>query len=115
MKIDFKKVSREPKYFELVSDDLSFCGYVRHKSGQLYEFSASLVGEIELVCDRSGEEYVRKLDEHFSYLLSDGIFTTTDSTREESEVVEFFEGHIDVAFLLESELESIRSEYAVLE
>lgn len=108
MKIEFKKISKDPKEFDLQVDGVHLVGSLRHKEGCLYEFRARLSGTLPLVCDRTGEECYQDIQEELFYLLCDGIYT---SSEDAIEVVEFFDGFVDIAFLLESEVESIKLEY----
>ncbi len=109
MKIDFKKISKEPRSFVYESNGLTLKGCIYRKQAHLYMMDALLVGDILLTCDKSGEEYVKTLNEKLNFGISDGIFPS--HTLKELEVVEFFDGYIDIAFLLESEVESIKLEY----
>lgn len=110
MRIEFRKISQKPKPFAIAFKNVQFEGQIWHKEAQLYGLKAHLAGSIELLCDRSGEEYTKTLDEHFYYLLSDGYYES-ELGNDELEVVEFFDGFADIEFLLYSELESIRLEY----
>lgn len=108
MKIEFKKISKDPREFDLQVDGIHLVGSLNHKEGCLYEFRACLSGTLPLICDRTGEEHSQDIRQELFYLLCDGIHTSAEN---EIEVVEFFDGFVDIAFLLESEVESIKLEY----
>ncbi|MGP1449803.1 MAG: hypothetical protein ACTTJS_01590 [Wolinella sp.] len=112
MKIDFKKFSKEPKKIAFSSQGCEIEGVVWKLDGNLYQLDATLHGEIELVCDLSGEEYTRTLNERLYFRVSDGLYNPKDDD-EEFDVVEFFHGALDMDELLSSELESIRLDYHV--
>lgn len=110
MRFEFRKISQKPKAFAIAHENAHFEGKIWHKEERLYELEAHIGGSIELICDRSGEEYIKQLDEHLHYLLCDGLYES-ELGNDALEVVEFFDGFADIEFLLQSELESIRLEY----
>lgn len=110
MRLPFHKISQKPKPFAIAHEDVQFEGKIWHKEERLYGLEARIRGSIELICDRSGEEYTKQLDEHLHYLLCDGLYES-ELGNDTLEVVEFFDGFADIEFLLQSELESIRLEY----
>ncbi|CAE10993.1 conserved hypothetical protein [Wolinella succinogenes] len=114
MRIDFKKITREPKKFSLSAFGCDMEGSIQKIEVNLFQVDAKLRGEIELICDRSGEEYTQKLDEELNLKVSDGLYTP-GSEEEDFDVMEFFGGQLDMEELLASELESIRLSYHVKE
>ncbi|RAX56606.1 hypothetical protein CCZ01_09000 [Helicobacter monodelphidis] len=112
MKIEFKKISKTPKSFEVAQEKMTLKGQLWHKQGALFELQATLSGEVLLICDRSGEEYIRGVDEEVHFFISDGLFAPKEG-EEMLEVVEFFEGFVDISSILEGEIELIRAEYHV--
>ncbi len=74
----------------------------------LVKLHARLEGAISLPCDLCAENFDTMLNEELTVLLHDGIFQGTD---DEYDVVEFFDGLIDIDSFLTSELELIRSDY----
>lgn len=110
MKIEFKKITHEPKEFSLSLNKCSLQGRVWKVEKSLFYVDAHLSGSIELICDLSGEEYVQELDEKLNIRVSDGIYAPKPED-EEFDVVEFFHGVLDLEELLRGELESIRLSY----
>lgn len=110
MKIDFKKLTKEPKNFSFEAFGCKLEGKVWKIDFSLYGLEALLSGTVELICDRSGEAFSRELREEFALRISDGIYTPREDD-EEFDVIEFFDGFIDMESLLEGELESIRLGY----
>ena len=110
MKIEFKKITHEPKEFSLSLNECSLQGRVWKVEKSLFCIDAHLSGSIELICDLSGEEYVQELDEKLNIKVSDGIYAPKPED-EEFDVIEFFHGVLDLEELLRGELESIRLSY----
>lgn len=75
----------------------------------LLKFEGVLSGTITLVCDLSGEEYIKTLDEPLEFYLSEGIVSLDN--RHFEEVIECEKGIIDFDEILHSELEMIRCDY----
>ncbi|CAM2949245.1 hypothetical protein [Helicobacter burdigaliensis] len=76
---------------------------------RLLKFNARLSGELELVCDISGQEYIKTLDEKLEFYLSEGIFVCESENFEE--IIECENGMIDFSEILRSELEMIRCDF----
>lgn len=68
-----------------------------------------LKGKITLVCDASGEEYEKTLDESLEFYLSDGMVHLNNESFEE--IIECENGKIDLNEILRSELEMICCDY----
>ncbi|PZT47596.1 hypothetical protein B6S12_08175 [Helicobacter valdiviensis] len=100
--IDFKENSKDVIKLE---GFLSSCEY----DTRLLKFQARLSGQIELVCDMSGQEYLKDLDENLEFYLSDGIFCC--ETENFEEIIECENGMIDFLEILRSELEMIRCDF----
>ncbi len=75
----------------------------------LLKLKGILSGTIVLVCDSSGEEYVKTLEEALEFYLSDVIVNLDNEHFEE--IVECEKGVIDFDEILLSELEMIRCDY----
>ncbi|MBX7490572.1 hypothetical protein [Helicobacter turcicus] len=75
----------------------------------LLKLSGMLKGSIILICDISGEEYEKALNEPLEFYLSDGIVNLDNEHFED--VIECGNGNIDLSEILEGELEMIRCDY----
>jgi len=112
MKIEFKKVPQTPK--ELVVDFASvkiegtFCKI----SPSLAKINAKLKGDTEIDCCRCGITDTISLDEDLDFLISDGIFKDNDC---EDLVIEINNSIIDFDEIIQSELNSIKSDYYICE
>lgn len=75
----------------------------------LLKLKGILSGTITLICDRSGEEYEKMLDESLEFYLSDGIVHLESENFED--IIECEKGNIDLDAILIGELEMIRCDY----
>lgn len=104
-KIDFLIEEEGVKCSGELFCDESFPDFVRLKG--------KLQGKITLICDLSGEEFVKTLDEDLAFYLSDGFITLDNEHFDD--VFECSGGIIDLAAILKSELEMIRCDYHIKE
>ncbi|WP_394959807.1 hypothetical protein [uncultured Helicobacter sp.] len=114
MKIAFRKIASSPKTFSLKSDGLELSGTLVRVDSQICKLDGRLNGELELVCDRSGEVFMKHFDESLVLYISDGLWDTQSQSKLNSlDVIEFFDGFIDVEYILQSEIESIKMDYHI--
>lgn len=118
-KIPFALVAQRgdtPLEFSLQDGGVTFSGKLSQsrkfssKNGRLVELKGELKGAISLVCDLSGDEFEKSLDESVCLWLSDGIYEN-DPSGEFLDVIECMGGVIDLKEICCSELELIRSDY----
>jgi hypothetical protein len=110
MKIEFKKIPQEKKEFNTSLNSVKIEGTFCRISSSLVKIEASLIGNIEIDCSRCGALDTLVVNEELKLLLSDGIYKGDD---EEFLVIEIENSLIDFDELIESELNSIRSEYYI--
>lgn len=119
MQIQTRKITSTPKAFEVCADGLCLAGEIYAKERGLFCIDARLQGELELICDRSGEPFMQAIDEMLVLYISDG-FWDTQSQRSGAfdtgaldalDVIECFDGLIDLDSILQSEIESIKLDY----
>lgn len=116
MKISFQKITEQPKSFSIQKDGLLFSGNVARKDKNLYKITSSLEGELLSICDRSGEEFLQKIQEDLTLYISNGIWDIQSQDKENAlDVIEFFEGFIDFEYILQSEISSIQMQYQTKE
>jgi len=113
MKVMLRKVTKTPLDFELKSDEITFKGYLEYHQGKLILLSAKLQGSLEKACDLCAEEFRLSVDEDVTFFISDGIFEDDGSV--EYDVVESFNGEVNIDELLDSEIELIKSDYHICE
>jgi uncharacterized metal-binding protein YceD (DUF177 family) len=108
LEIAFKKAAKESLNFELVKEDMRFFGKVSRKSDKLILLKADLIGQISHTCDRCGRDLKIEINEPLEILISDGIYK---GVIDEMDVIEFYDGFIDFDEILQSEIESVKSDY----
>lgn len=79
-------------------------------SQELVKLKAKITGKLETICARCGKDLELQIDENIELLISDGIYESTD---DELDVVETNNSVIDFDDIVQSEIESIKSDYHV--
>lgn len=114
MKIEVRKISQEPKKFSLNLKDLDFDinvnGVIAKFKNTLLKIEANLSGKMNLICDKSGEEYIKKIDTNLTLFANNGIWDS-NHIDDDFDVIEFFDNYIDLDSIFLSEIESIKLEY----
>lgn len=108
MKIEFRKVPQTPKELIIESDSVKIEGTFCKISQSLVKVDAVLLGNTEIDCCRCGITEVIEVDEELHLLLSDGVYKKDES---EYLVIEVENSLIDFDEIIESELNSIKSDY----
>ncbi|MDR1284666.1 MAG: hypothetical protein LBJ88_00525 [Campylobacteraceae bacterium] len=115
MEIAFKKVTKEGLDFSLTCDKINFFGKVYQKSPTLVLLKAKIDGELEHRCDRCAEDICLIIGEQIEMLISDGTYKTTKTdkcvTQDALAVIEIYDGLINFNEILQSEIESYKSDY----
>ncbi len=108
MQVEFKKITKIPKEFELNLKNVKFFGEFKKSlnDSNLVEVNATLKGEIETNCDRCGEEFNLNIDEKLNLKVYNGIYKGEDDVLEVEEVINFEE-------ILIGEIELIKSDYHI--
>lgn len=112
MKIEFRKVPQTTKELDISYNSVKIEGTFCRISSSLVKIEAVLKGNTDIDCCRCGVTDVIEVDEDLNLLLSDGIYK---GNEEEYSVIEIENSLIDFDELIESELNSIRSEYYICE
>lgn len=97
--------------FDIYIDRVQFKGHLSYDASRsdFLKVNAGLTGELDLICDISGEEYTKKLDESLEFYLSDGVVNLNSDNFDD--VFECGGGIIDFEEILKSEIESIICDY----
>jgi uncharacterized metal-binding protein YceD (DUF177 family) len=109
MKYTLRKVTSTPIDFEVHLREITFKGYLEYHSGKLILLHANLKGTLEKSCDICAEEFNLSVDEDIEFFISDGIYESQEKI--DLDVVESFDGSVDIEELLDSEIELIKSDY----
>jgi hypothetical protein len=107
MKIAFSKVGRSPAEFRYTEEGMTISGSLLREGHHQVTLDSSVSGELTLFCDRCGAEFSRTLSFPLELTLSDRPEKGLDNL----DTIEFLNGEIDIAELLESEIASYRSTY----
>ena len=107
MKIVFDKVAQSQKPFDLTVNAVRLEGTLKKSGYHRLELEGNLSGEIELCCDRCGDEYHYDMTSPLNLTLSDEIVETEDDL----DIIEFIDGVIDLEFIVQSEIASVENSY----
>jgi hypothetical protein len=110
MKIEFKKVPQLPKEVSYVHASVKIEGTFCKISQSLVKIDAVLQGNTDIDCCRCGISNTILVDEKLNFLLSDGVYSNTES---EDLVIEMENGLVDFDEIIQSELDSIKSDYYI--
>jgi uncharacterized metal-binding protein YceD (DUF177 family) len=112
MKIEFRKVPQSPKEFSASLDSVEISGTFCKISPSLVKIDAVLKGNTEIDCCRCGKTDTMSINEEENFFISDGIYKNAES---EDLVIEIENNTIDFDEIIQSELESIKSDYYLCE
>ena len=107
MKIVFDKIGSSIRPFEIHQDGLSLKGGLKKSGFHMVALDASVSGDIELDCDRCGRAYLYTPASSLKLSLSDQVL----KDKEDLDIIEFLDGVIDITYILESEINMLKSTY----
>jgi hypothetical protein len=107
MKISFAKTGKTPIEFEETLQGCRLKGSLLKISRHEVELDSTLEGEIEMICDRCGEEYLQRVESPLKLTLSE----VAVEGRNDLDIMEFPDGMIDIASIIESEINAMTAEY----
>jgi uncharacterized metal-binding protein YceD (DUF177 family) len=107
MIIAFEKVGTLNTPISLESKGIRLEGLLKRRSSHEVQLEAKLFGDLDLNCDRCGTAYLLPVDSSLCLKL----FNQLAGESADLETIEFLDGKIDLAYLIESELNAIRGEY----
>ena len=110
MKIEFRKAPQTPKELEIEYNSVKIEGIFCKISQSLVKVDAVLLGNTDIDCCRCGISEIIEVDEELHLLLSDGVYNKDES---EYLVIEVENNLIDFDEIIESELNSIKSDYHI--
>ncbi len=116
-----RKISSSPKDIALSIDNegktiteyITLKGQIKRIDSQILQLNGNISGQLERVCDNSGEMYAETINYPLGLYISEGIWDSQSQSKRLDifDVIEFFDGFIDLHYILESEITSIRSDY----
>lgn len=112
MKIEFRKVPTTSKELIVKKDLVKISGTFCKITPTLVKIDAILAGITTTNCSRCNAEEKININEKLDFLLSDGIY---NNENHQEIVIETNNGIIDFDEIIESELNSIKSDYYLCE
>lgn len=118
MKIEFRKIGFDKKPFslDLKSDDftININGSIHREQNSvrdgLIKLDSTMSGTMKLVCDISGEEFIKNIDEKVVIFIKNGYYKETH-IDENLAVIEVFDNFIDLDSIFLGEIESLKLDY----
>ena len=110
MKIEFRKVPQTTKELVVDYNSVKIEGTFCKISQSLVKVDAVLLGNTDIDCCRCGITEIIEVDEELHLLLSDGVYKKDES---DYLVIEIEDSLINFEDIIESELNSIRSDYHI--
>ena len=107
MKIVFDKIGQSPKPFDLEVEGVSLVGNLIKRGYRRVRLEGELNGSTEVACDRCGEVYQYDMSSPLHLTLSDEVIETEDDL----DIIEFVNGVVDLEFIVQSEIASIKNSY----
>lgn len=111
MKIEFRKIPLNESEFTINLNSVKFSGTFCKILSKLAKLDGKIEGNLDVDCCKCGQIMDISLDEDIKFLVSDGIYSSTD--EEENVVIEVDNHTLDFEEVLQSELESLKSEYYI--
>jgi len=112
LKIDFRKIPSQSKHFELSKNLIKFYGSFSKVKTNLVKIDGKIEGGVLLNCSRCGIEFNKSLEQKLEILVSDGPVNHHELNN--FDIIEM-ENYIDFDFIVESEIESIKSDLNLCE
>ncbi len=106
MRVEFRKVPATSTPFLIHSEGVKVSGSFKKLSQDMVEVNLNLDGKLLHECDGCLEEFELMISETSKLLVSDGVYSGNDI-----DVIESFDSFLDFDRIVQSELESIRSDY----
>jgi len=107
MKIVYDKIGQTQRPFELTVNGVSLDGTLEKSGYHRLRLEGNLSGNVELLCDRCGDEYQCDMISPLNLTLSDEVIETEDDL----DIIEFTDGIIDLEFIVQSEIASVQNSY----
>ena len=107
MTILFHKVMQTPKPFREEADGVIFDGVLQKSASHQVNLLGETRGIVKVQCNRCGTSFDYLLEAALKLTISDQVIETKDDL----DIIEFLDGKIDLAFILQSEINTLKSAY----
>lgn len=108
MKIPFSTINKNICPFDFKKNNVELKGTLKKIDINLAQCDAHIKGELPYVCSRCGDDMVIMMDYDLNLILSDGFYK--DKEGKLDDVIEFFDGNVDLDEIITSEIESYKSD-----
>jgi uncharacterized metal-binding protein YceD (DUF177 family) len=107
MTLQFDKIGQTPRTFRETYEGVVLEGSLYKSGYHRVRLESRLTGTLPVVCDRCGTAFDTPVDTQLALTLSDQCVEAKDDL----DIIEFLDGKVDLAFIAESEVTAIKSEY----
>ena len=107
MKILFDKIGHTQKLFDHEIDGIVTSGSLVKSSYHRVLLQGDMRGRVELTCNSCGVAIGQDISIPLRLTISDQIIEDKDDL----DIIEFLNGEIDISFIIESEINSLKSDY----
>ena len=110
MNIEFKKIPVNGIHFETSLGDIRFFGEALKTSKTMVKCTGVMEGNLPHLCDRCAESFELMVNESVEVFANEGLYEDHEG-EELLNIIEFFDGSIDIDTILQSEIEAFKSDY----
>ena len=110
MNIEFKKIPVNGIHFETFLGDIRFFGEALKTSKTMVKCTGVMEGSLPHLCDRCAESFELMVNESVEVFANEGLYEDHEG-EELLNIIEFFDGSIDIDTILQSEIEAFKSDY----
>ena len=110
MQIEFKKIPTTGIHFETSLGEIRFFGEALKTSKTMVKCTGTMEGTLLHVCDRCAESFKLMVNESVEVFACEGLYEDQEGEGLLN-IIEFFDGSIDVDSMLQSEIEAFKSDY----
>ena len=107
MIIPFNKVVQTAKPFHEEADGVIFDGILQKLGSHRVRLLGEMEGIAAVQCNRCGSPFDYLLETVLKLTISDQVIETKDDL----DIIEFLDGKIDISFILQSEINTLKSAY----
>ena len=105
MKVPFDSI-KEKREFKLEKEGVVFSG-VFYKEGEVVKVDSNLEGQLNVICDRCGDEFLMDVNEEIKLDIVKGI----SEDKENFDIIEVFKNEVDFNEIFEGEIEGIKLDF----
>jgi len=107
VKILFDKIGYNEKPFRQEIDGVVVDGTLVKSGYHRVALQGNMDGRVEFICSGCGVEIEQEISTPLKLTISDQIIEDKDDL----DIIEFLNGEIDISFIIESEINSLKSDY----